>query len=241
VKPVKTSIILPTYNERENIIELIEAIRVIMDAAQLDYEMVIVDDNSPDGTAESVRQCAGDDPHIVLFVRTEGKGLATAIRYGIERAGGEVVVCMDTDFNHDPLMIPQMVKFLEYYDLVIGSRFVMRGGMEDRFRYYASLIYNAGIRLMFNTPVRENLSGFFAMSRSKLLSMDLDQIFYGFGDYFIRLLMVAWQRRYNMLEIPVYYRLRHHGHSKNQFIKSFYKYSTALISLRIKLWQGRMK
>jgi dolichol-phosphate mannosyltransferase len=117
----------------------------------------------------------------------------------------------------------------------------MRGGMEDRFRYYASLIYNNAIRFIFRTPVHENLSGFFAMSRQSLVSMDLDEIFYGFGDYFIRLIMVAWQREDRMLEVPVYYRLRHHGHSKNQFLKTLYKYSTSLISLRLKLWQGRMR
>jgi dolichol-phosphate mannosyltransferase len=238
---MKTSVILPTYNERENIIELIEALHQILGPEDFAYELIVVDDNSPDGTADAVRETYGDDPCVTLYVRTEGKGLATAIRYGIERAGGEVVVCMDTDFNHDPAMIPQMAAFLAYYDLIIGSRFVMRGGMEDRFRHYASLIYNLGIRFMFRTPVHENLSGFFAMNRGKLLSMDLDAIFYGFGDYFIRLIMVAWGRGYNMLEVPVFYRLRLHGHSKNQFISTFIEYTRALVSLRIKLWQGRMK
>ena len=236
---MKTSIILPTYNERENIIELIDALHVILEPAAFAYELVVVDDESPDGTAEAVREKFGDDARVVCFVRTENKGLATAIRYGIEHATGDIIVCMDTDFNHDPAMIPQMVAFLDFYDMVIGSRFVMRGGMEDRFRHYASLIYNMGIRIMFSTPVHENLSGFFAMERKKLLSMDMDAIFYGFGDYFIRLIMVAWQRGYAMLEIPVFYRLRHHGHSKNQFISSFIDYTKAIIALRIKLWQGR--
>ncbi len=238
---MKTSIILPTYNERENITELIQAIHTVMDGWDFDYQMVIVDDNSPDGTAEAVQQSFGGDERVVLHVRTAGRGLATAIRYGIERAEGDIIVCMDTDFNHDPAMIPQMVRFLEFYDMVIGSRFVMRGGMEDRFRQFASAVYNLGIRLLFRTPVHENLSGFFAMSRRQLLSMNLDEIFYGYGDYFIRLIMVAWQRDYKMLEVPVFYRLRLHGHSKTQFFSTFIEYTRALVSLRIKLWQGRMK
>ena len=237
----KTSVILPTYNERENIIELIDALHTILVPEAFEYELVVVDDDSPDGTAAAVREKFGADERVALFVRTEGKGLATAIRYGIEQANGDIIVCMDTDFNHDPAMIPQMVAFLAYYDLVIGSRFVMRGGMEDRFRYYASLIYNTGIRIIFRTPVHENLSGFFAMDRAKLLSMDREAIFYGFGDYFIRLIMVAWQRGYHMLEVPVFYRLRPHGHSKNQFVSTFIEYSRALISLRIKLWRGKMR
>ena len=238
---MKTSVILPTYNERQNITELLEALHRTLAPEPFDYELIVVDDDSPDGTAEAVRQQFGQDEQVKLFVRTENKGLATAIRYGIEQAGGQVVVCMDTDFNHDPAMIPQMVAFLTYYDMVIGSRFVMRGGMEDRFRHFASLVYNLGIRLMFRTPVHENLSGFFAMNREKILSMDLDAIFYGFGDYFIRLIMISWQRGYNMLEVPVFYRLRLYGHSKNQFVATLIEYTRALISLRIKLWQGRMK
>ncbi len=237
----KLSVILPTYNERENIPELIDALHATLQPWQLEYELVVVDDNSPDGTAEVVRAQYGDDPHVALYVRMEGRGLATAIRYGIEHATGDTVVCMDTDFNHDPAMIPQMVKFLEFYDIVIGSRFVMRGGMEDRFRQFSSGIYNWGIRLLFRTPVHENLSGFFAMSRDKILSMPLEDIFYGYGDYFIRLIMVSWQRGYNMLEVPVFYRLRLHGHSKTQFVSTLIQYSRALLSLRIKLWQGRMK
>lgn len=238
---MKTSIILPTYNERENITELIEAIHAALRPWAFDYELVVVDDNSPDDTAGAVRHHCNGDARVKLHVRTGGRGLATAIRYGIERAAGDVIVCMDTDFNHDPAMIPQMIKLLEFYDVVIGSRFVMRGGMEDRFRQFASLLYNYGIRLLFRTPVHENLSGFFAMYRDRLISMDMDQIFYGYGDYFIRLIMVAWQRGYNMLEVPVFYRLRMHGHSKTQFLSTFVQYTQALLSLRVKLWLGRMK
>jgi dolichol-phosphate mannosyltransferase len=237
---MKSSIILPTYKEKDNIVDLIQAIFKAI-PANLDYEIVIVDDNSPDGTAEAVRQNFAGDPRVKLFVRTEERGLATAIRYGLEHSCGEILVFMDTDFNHDPALLPQMIKFLEYYDIIIGSRFVMAGGMEDRFRQFSSLIYNYGIRLLFQTPVHDNLSGFFSIYRDKLVSMDLDQIYYGYGDYFIRLLMIAHKRDYKMLEIPVFYRLRPHGHSKTQFLSIFTKYSLALVGLRLKLWTGRMR
>jgi dolichol-phosphate mannosyltransferase len=148
---------------------------------------------------------------------------------------------MDTDFNHDPAILPQMIKFLDHYDIIIGSRFVMAGGMEDRFRQFSSLIYNYAIRLLFHTPVHDNLSGFFSIHRQKLEALDLDQIYYGYGDYFIRLLMVAHKRGYRMLEIPVFYRLRMHGHSKTQFLSIFSQYSRALLALRLKLWTGRMR
>jgi dolichol-phosphate mannosyltransferase len=238
---MKTSIILPTYNEKDNIVELIQAIFTALEPTQLSYDIVVLDDNSPDGTADIVRQTFQDDCRIKLCVRTQDRGLATALRYGIEHSEGAILVFMDTDFNHDPVLLPQMIKFLEYYDIIIGSRFVMAGGMEDRFRQFSSLIYNYGIRLLFGTPVHDNLSGFFAMDRQKLMSMDLDQIYYGYGDYFIRLLMVAHNRGYRMLEVPVFYRLRLHGHSKTQFFSIFWQYSLALLALRVKLWTGRMR
>jgi dolichol-phosphate mannosyltransferase len=236
---MKASIILPTYNEKDNIVELIRAIFGALTTCT-DFEVVVVDDNSPDGTGEAVRQNFDGDSRVKLFVRTNERGLATAIRYGAERAGGDILVFMDTDFNHDPAILPQMIRFLEYYDIIIGSRFVMAGGMEDRFRQFSSLIYNYGIRLLFHTPVHDNLSGFFSIYRDKLMALDLDQIYYGYGDYFIRLVMVAHRRGYNMLEIPVFYRLRTRGHSKTQFLSIFKKYTLALITLRIKLWTGKM-
>lgn len=237
---MKASIILPTYNEKDNIIELIQAIFRAL-PPEIDAEVVVVDDNSPDGTAEAVRQNFGHDARVNLFVRGGERGLATAIRYGAEHSNGQILVFMDTDFNHDPILLPQMIKFLEFYDIIIGSRFVMAGGMEDRFRQFSSLIYNYGIRLLFRTPVHDNLSGFFSIYRDKLMSMDLDQIYYGYGDYFIRLLMVAHKRGYKMLEVPVFYRLRLHGHSKTQFFSTFIKYTLAILTLRLKLWTGRMR
>jgi dolichol-phosphate mannosyltransferase len=238
---VKTSIILPTYNEKENIVELIQTIFATLEPLNLDFQVVVVDDNSPDGTAEAVRQGFSHNGQVKLCVRTEARGLATAIRHGIDHSDGDILVFMDTDFNHDPTIIPQMIKFLEYYDLIIGSRFVMAGGMEDRFRQFSSRIYNYGIRLLFGTPIHDNLSGFFSIYREKLEAMDLDQIYYGYGDYFIRLLMMAHNRDYQMLEIPVFYRLRLHGHSKTQFIQILVQYTRALVALRIRLWTGRMR
>jgi len=238
---MKASIILPTYKEKDNIVELIQAIFAALEPCALAYEVVVVDDNSPDGTAEAVRQNFGEDARVKLFVRTGERGLATAIRYGIDHSDGEIVVSMDTDFNHDPKILPQMIQFLDHYDIIIGSRFVMAGGMEDRFRQFSSLVYNYVIRLLFGTPVHDNLSGFFSIRREKLEALDLDQIYYGYGDYFIRLLMVAHKRGYNMLEIPVFYRLRMHGHSKTQFLSIFSQYSRALLALRLKLWTGRMR
>ncbi len=227
------SVVLPTYNESKNIVPLIEAIEDYFNHDGIDYELVVVDDNSPDGTADIVRERMTQDPRVKLFVRTEERGLGTAIKYGIRHSTGETVAVMDTDFNHDPKMLPQMVKFLEYYDIVIGSRFVMGGGMEDNQRYYFSFLYNMLVRVLLRTQVQDNLSGFFSMRRDKLERMDLDRIFVGYGEWFIRLLFLAWREGYNMLEVPVFYILRRHGQSKSRFLRMIYSYTRTVLELRL--------
>jgi dolichol-phosphate mannosyltransferase len=243
------SVILPTFNERDNICDLADAIQRELAPSGLRYEILVVDDNSPDGTADVVRAhyamaqdarsevapVADGAGFVRLYVRTSDKGLAKSIRAGLEWAQGRTLVVMDTDFNHDPAMIPQMVDLLRYYDLVIGSRFVMRGGMEDQLRYRFSLLYNYFIRFLFQTQIQDNLSGFFAVRRERLLEVQekFDQIFYGYGDYFIRLLLVAWRSNWRILEVPVFYILRRHGDSKTGFWSIFKQYTAAVLKLRV--------
>jgi dolichol-phosphate mannosyltransferase len=232
---MKVSVILPTYRERDNIVDLIDAIEASLQS--FETEIIVVDDNSPDGTAGVVRErMKRPTPPIQLFVRADERGLATAIKFGLRQATGDVVVVMDTDFNHDPRMIPQMVKFLEYYDVIIGSRFVMGGGMEDHARYNSSFLYNLFVRVTLRTQIQDNLSGFFAMSRDKLMLLDLDRIFGGYGEYFIRLLFVSWRKGFRLLEVPVFYVLRRHGTSKSQFFKMLRDYTRCVLSLRLRRW-----
>jgi dolichol-phosphate mannosyltransferase len=249
---VDVSVVLPTYNESQNIGDLIDALAAHLGPLGGSYEVLVVDDSSPDGTADVVRRRYALDAQdsaalastlgagagrglVRLHVRTTNKGLANSIRDGIERSWGRTLVVMDTDFNHDPAMIPQMVDFLRYYELVIGSRFVMRGGMEDHMRYRMSFLYNVFIRLLFQTQIQDNLSGFFAVRRDNLfrLQSKFDRIFYGYGDYFIRLLLVAWRSDWKILEVPVFYILRRHGESKTGFWDIFRDYTAAVIKLRL--------
>lgn len=229
------SIVLPTYNERENICDLIDAIDQALQPSGLAWEVLVVDDSSPDGTADAVRRRYDLAGPVKLHVRSSDKGLAKSIRYGLEQAAGRTLVVMDTDFNHDPAMIPQMVDLLRYYELVIGSRFVMRGGMEDAARYRMSLLYNVFIRSLFHTQIQDNLSGFFAVRRETLFQLQpkFDRIFYGYGDYFIRLLLLAWRSNWKILEVPVFYILRRHGESKTGFWDIFRDYTLAVLKLRL--------
>ena len=227
------SVILPTYNERGNIVPLIDEIQEVLGAAGISCEIIVVDDDSPDGTALMVRERFGDDVHVRLKVRTEERGLATAIADGIRQAEGQTIAVMDTDFNHDPTLLPQMVKFLEYYDIIIGSRFTMGGGMTESWRYLASFFFNAFVRLILRTQIQDNLCGFFSMRRDKLLSMDFGCIFHGYGEYFMRLLFLAWKKKYTMLEIPAFYRPRTRGQSKSRFLHMLLGYAKAVIGIRL--------
>lgn len=230
---MKISIILPTFCEKENIVHLIDSLEHSNANQVWDTEIIVVDDNSPDGTAEAARsRCQTCQVTVRCFVRTAQRGLATAILYGIQQSEGDLIVVMDTDFNHDPGMIPQMVKFLEYYDLIIGSRFVMGGGMEDRRRYFFSLSFNLFIRSILRLQIQDNLSGFFAIRREKLTSLDLQPIFQGYGEYFIRLTYACKQHGYRILEIPAFYNLRQHGVSKSRFAAMILNYTRTVFSLR---------
>lgn len=230
---LKVSVILPTYNERGNVIELIDVIMAELSPLNMEREIVVVDDNSPDNTGKVVQGRFSGDESVKVFIRTKEKGLATAIRYGIEKSRGDIIVVTDSDFNHDPKLLPQMVKFLEYYDIIVGSRFTVGGGMEDTFRYLGSFVYNIFIRIILRTQIQDNLSGFFSIGRKKLFSLNFDKIFSGYGDYFFRLLFYAQRRKFKILEVPVFYQLRKYGKSKTNLISIFVRYSVALLKFRL--------
>jgi len=227
------SIILPTYCERDNICNLISAIESSLLPLRQRVEILVVDDNSPDGTSQVVQEYQpGPGVRVECFVRTQQRGLATAIRHGLEKSSGERIVVMDTDFNHSPNNLPELISFLDDYDLVIGSRFARGGGMEDRPRYFFSLIYNWFVRLVLQHGIHDSLSGFFAIRRQSLFTLDFDQVFRGYGEYFIRLTYLAFLRKYRIIELPVFYSLRQHGFSKSNFGVMLRDYTRCLLSMR---------
>lgn len=226
------SVILPTYNEKDNILPLLGKIRKTLTTHLNDCELIVVDDNSPDGTGKLAQEKYQNDPRVKIFIRENERGLATAIKFGILNSTGENLVVMDTDFNHDPALIPQMIELLKHYDLVIGSRFVTGGGMEDKKRYWLSLLYNYALRIFLWLSTRDNLSGYFAIRRERLMSLPANRIFFGYGDYFMRLNFFALKQNFKIIEVPVFYQLRKGGQSKSSFFRMFLQYSLAAVRLR---------
>jgi dolichol-phosphate mannosyltransferase len=234
---MKVTVVLPTYNEAGNIVALIEAILSNM-PAHCDPEIIVVDDNSPDGTYDLVRKRFGTDPKIKAVRRTRDRGLANSIRDGLNLASGEQVLVMDTDFTHSPAEIPRMLHVAQAYGLVSGSRFCAGGAMEDVAHYLASLLYNFVLRIVLRTQIQDNLGGFFTMRRNDLQTLPWDEIFHGYGDYFFRLLSYVQAAGLTIVEVPALYRVRSKGASKSHFLRLLGRYTREVVKFRAKRGKG---
>lgn len=229
---MRVSVILPTFNEADNIVPLIAAILGNI-PEKFEPEIIVVDDNSPDGTARRVVEQFGQDPRVIIISRTAEPGLAKSIRAGVERATGDSLIVMDTDFTHDPAEIPRLLHVGEVYDLVSGSRFCAGGTMQDTKHYLASLVYNWLLRIILRTQVQDNLGGYFVISRTAMFELPFDLIFFGYGDYYFRLLYFLEKNRRRIVEIPAQYRERTSGVSKSRVLSMVIKYSWGAITLRV--------
>lgn len=234
---MKVSVILPTYNEAGNIVALVREI-ISHIPGEWAYEIVVVDDNSPDGTYQAVKTAFNDNEAVVAVLRTKDRGFAKSIRAGIEAAQGEQIIVMDTDFTHDPVEIPRLLHIAKVYDIVSGSRFCSGGNMQDVQHYIASMLYNWVLRLVLHTQVQDNLGGYFTIRKEKLMQLPLDKIFFGYGEYFFRVLHFAKQKELSIVEIPALYRARHAGTSKSNFFKMLITYFCEAIKLK---WRTRQK
>jgi dolichol-phosphate mannosyltransferase len=226
------SVVLPTYNERDGIADLVAEVLAVARGAGLAVEVLVVDDDSPDGTAAHVEAAFRGEPAVRVHVRRGQRGLATAIHHGIREARGDVVVLMDSDGNHDPALLPLMVRCLPDFDVVIGSRYVFGGGMlTSQLRYWASYAFNVLIRVVLRLRIHDNLSGYLAFRPALLQGLDPATIFYGYGDFAIRLLYRVVGRGGRVLEIPTVYRFRKGGESKTRFSRYLWTYLASVFRL----------
>ena len=202
---------VPTYNEAGGIERLIEALDAVFKANHLDGEIVVVDDNSPDGTGAIVDQLSARYP--VRCLHRPGKlGLSSGVIEGwkFARPDSEALGAMDADFSHDPKVVVQMVRALENgYDLAIGSRYVPGGGIENwpARRKVTSLVAIALAKPL--TRIRDITSGFFLVRRGALEGVELDPIGFKIG-----LEVIAKARYRKAIEVPYVFTDRVAGSSK---------------------------
>ena len=213
---MRTIVVLPTYNERENVANLLAAVRSTLPTA----DILVVDDNSPDGTASIVEEVAGELGQIKLLRRPGKHGLGSAYREGFVVAldeGYDAVVSMDVDFSHDPASLPELLALLEAgADAVIGSRYVPGGATEDwpLHRRVLSRWGNRYTSLVLRLQVRDCTSGFRAYRASALASIEPSSTTaegYAFLTELVRRLVRAG---YRVMESPITFRDRQYGESK---------------------------
>jgi dolichol-phosphate mannosyltransferase len=224
---VAISVVLPAYNERENLMWLVPEIAAQL--AEHTFEILIVDDNSPDGTKATFEQL--NLPGVQIVPRKSERGFALSIRDGIEASKGEIVIIMDSDGNHQAKYLPILIDNLKYYDVVVGSRFQYGAAMAGWFRHKASWIFNICTRLVSGGMITDHLYGFIAIRREGLASLDFDKIFWGYGDYCIRLLFFLQRRGDSILQIPTVNGARRFGSANSRMVSVLMKYSWAVICL----------
>lgn len=235
---MSVSFVIPTFNEKENIIKLIDKIIFYVKRVTNQYEIIIVDDNSPDETGKTCNKHYSNNNKIKAFIRMNEKGFASAIYFGIKKAKKDYVIVMDADFSHDPKLIPLMLKKVKKYDIVLGSRYTKNGGGENKQRFWLSKIYNIYLRTLLGINITDFLFGYFCIKRDYLIENKLiiKSIFTGFGDYFIRFAYFINKTGGGFYEIPVFYKNRIYGTSKSNLLKMLITYTiTSLEILILKL------
>jgi dolichol-phosphate mannosyltransferase len=212
-------LVLPTYNEAENIEAIVAAALPQLASTGREHRILVVDDGSPDGTGRIADRLAAEDARVEVLHRTSKDGIGPAYLAGFERAlagGADLVMEMDSDFSHDPADIPRLVAAAERADLVLGSRYVAGGGVTD-WGLLRRLISRGGslyAKLILGIPVDDLTGGFKCFRREVLERLDLEGVDadgYGFQ---IEMTYRTIRAGFTVEEVPILFRDRRVGSSK---------------------------
>lgn len=234
-------LILPTYNEAENVERIVAAARAHLPA---ESRVLIVDDNSPDGTGERAERLAAADPAVAVLHRPRKEGIGPAYVAGFRRAleaGAGLVLEMDSDFSHDPAYLPRLLEAAERADLVLGSRYVPGGGVGDwgPLRRAISRGGSAYARLVLGVGVRDLTGGFKCFHRGVLEAIDLDSVRARGYAFQVELTYRAIQAGFRVVEVPIVFRDRRAGASKmDRSIVAEAVWRVPQLRLE-RLWRGR--
>ena len=209
-------LVLPTYNEAENIEPFVAAVR---DKLPASARVLIVDDNSPDGTGRIADRLAAEHGNVEVLHRPRKEGLGPAYIAGFRQAlagGADLVLEMDSDFSHDPAYLPRLLEAAERADLVLGSRYVPGGGVGDwgALRRAISRGGSAYARLVLGVGVRDLTGGFKCFRREVLEALDLDSIDARGYAFQVEMTYRALRAGFRVVEVPIVFRDRRAGTSK---------------------------
>jgi dolichol-phosphate mannosyltransferase len=236
---IRVSVVLPTYNESENIGPLAEAIFKALGSGS---EIIVVDDDSPDGTWKIIEDTAKTRQNLRLIRRIGKKGLTSALQEGIDAARGDIVCWMDCDFSMPPELYPELVACIDQgFDIAVGSRFVKGGGVEiitgsndSVWAFILSSFLNKFVRRMLGPSFKDYTSGFIAVKKKVLDKIPLKG---DYGEYFIDLIYRAIKKGYTFKEIPYLNKARSRGVSKTgthlvQYLRRGLKYIRLTLGLK---------
>ena len=213
---MRACICLPTYDERENLEPMLRALQAVLGP---DDRVLVIDDSSPDGTGELADRLAAELGFVDVLHRPRKEGLGPAYLAGFRRAlsaGAELILEMDCDFSHDPADVPRLLDAANDADLVLGSRYVPGGGVEN-WGLARRLISSGGslyARLLLGVPVRDLTGGFKVFRRDVLEAIPLDRVHARGYAFQIELTYRAIRRGYRVVEVPIRFVDREVGGSK---------------------------
>ena len=238
--PPKVIVVLPTYNERENITRIVPA---LFDLQLPNFHLLVVDDNSPDGTGQIVLELAQELPYagkLWLLPRQEKQGLGPAYIEGFKRAlalGADLVIQMDADLSHQPKYIPQLLERARDHDIVIGSRYADGGSVDEGWgplrkllSWWANRVYTPAI---LGVPIRDATGGFRVYQRHCLIGLDLDKVKANGYVFQVEVSYLAKRLGYRIAEAPIHFPDRQHGDSKMSSVIAF--------EAALRVWQIRFR
>ena len=212
---MKTMVVVPTYNERANLEELIPRI-----LGQLpDIELLVVDDGSPDGTGEYADSVAAENARVHVLHRPGKMGLGSAYVFGFTHCfttDAELVIQMDADFSHNPDEIPNLIEQARTHDVVLGSRYITGANVVNwpLRRLFLSYFANVYTHIITGLPLRDSTGGFKCFRRKVLAEIELDTIRSDGYSFQIEVNFRSWRKGFSMVEIPIVFVDRHSGTSK---------------------------
>jgi dolichol-phosphate mannosyltransferase len=229
------TIILPTYNEAENIPRLVDS---IFSLPRSDIHLLFIDDNSPDGTGKIIDGLVEEHPDRIQVIHRAGKmGLGSAYTLGFQHLFDtevDVIGMMDSDFSHDPKKLPEMINALENADVVLGSRYVPGGSVDKDWplwRKGLSAWANFYVRTILNIPVKDATTGYRLWRVEALKGMPIERIVSSGYVFLVEMVFLAYKLGYRISEVPIYFADRKWGKTKMNF--------QVQIEAAIRVWQVR--
>ena len=232
---MKTLVISPTYNEHKNVTALVEAIFKV----NSDYHLLIIDDNSPDGTADLVKQLQLRYDNLFLEERPGKAGLGTAYIFGFKWAlerKYDVIVQMDADLSHDPKEVKVMVNLLDDYDVVLGSRYIDGVSVIHWPIRRLLLSYGANLyaRIITGLPLKDSTGGYKAWKRKVLETIDFDSVKSQGYSFQIEMNWRTWQKGFSLYEHPIIFTDRTIGESK---MSRGIMFEAMIVIWRMRIWK----